>query len=185
MDASIWETCVLVPGLTRGECASWVQAWGTIGALAVAIAIAWWQGVVARRLHAEQLALAEKERAARSEYRWMVALSVVAQLKRAALQIIELLTRAPGPSGLALALSMFDDARRRLTEVPIFDLPNATFADDLIALNQGCSVAREALTIAPNFDVGPMRTVIAGCDRVLEKVVAARKPPPAGPVRPA
>lgn len=29
----IWSTCALVPGLSRAECAAWVQAWGSIGAI--------------------------------------------------------------------------------------------------------------------------------------------------------
>lgn len=34
MDYKVWETCFLLPfGLTRGECASWVQAWGSILAI--------------------------------------------------------------------------------------------------------------------------------------------------------
>lgn len=35
MDYKVWETCSLLPfGLSRGECASWVQAWGSILAIA-------------------------------------------------------------------------------------------------------------------------------------------------------
>lgn len=34
MDYKVWETCFLLPfGLSRGECASWVQAWGSILAI--------------------------------------------------------------------------------------------------------------------------------------------------------
>lgn len=32
-DYAIWQSCLLVPGLTRGECASWVQAIGSIVAI--------------------------------------------------------------------------------------------------------------------------------------------------------
>lgn len=35
----VWQTCFLVPGLTRGECAGWVQAWGSIAAILVAVAV--------------------------------------------------------------------------------------------------------------------------------------------------
>src|SRR6476469_1237636 len=39
MAYDVWQTCVFVPGLSRGECASWVQAWGSIGAVLVAVLI--------------------------------------------------------------------------------------------------------------------------------------------------
>lgn len=46
----ISETCLLVPaGLTSSECASWIQAWGTIAAIGVAIWISHWQDRRARR----------------------------------------------------------------------------------------------------------------------------------------
>ncbi len=34
-----WETCMLVRGLNPSECASWVQAWGTILAIVASVAI--------------------------------------------------------------------------------------------------------------------------------------------------
>lgn len=40
MPHDVWQTCFFVPGLTRSECASWVQAWGSIGAVLVAIWVA-------------------------------------------------------------------------------------------------------------------------------------------------
>lgn len=40
MTDNIWLTCALVPGLTKSECAAWVQAWGSIGALALAVGLA-------------------------------------------------------------------------------------------------------------------------------------------------
>ncbi|MDN8617812.1 hypothetical protein [Variovorax ginsengisoli] len=38
-----WETCMLVRGLNPSECASWVQAWGTILAISAAVLIAFVQ----------------------------------------------------------------------------------------------------------------------------------------------
>lgn len=38
-----WESCMLVRGLSPSECASWVQAWGSIAAILIAVAVAWWQ----------------------------------------------------------------------------------------------------------------------------------------------
>lgn len=43
MEYDIWQTCMLLPvNLNRGECASWVQAWGSIGAIVGAFSLAQW-----------------------------------------------------------------------------------------------------------------------------------------------
>lgn len=44
MAYDVWQTCMLVDmGLTRGECASWVQGWGTVVAVLASGLIAWLQ----------------------------------------------------------------------------------------------------------------------------------------------
>lgn len=58
MAYKILETCVFFPGVSRLECASWVQAWGTILAICAAICIAWWQRTEERR-HARETELAK------------------------------------------------------------------------------------------------------------------------------
>jgi hypothetical protein len=55
---SIWDSCFFVPGLTQSACASWVQAWGSIGAILVAV----W---VARQGMRHGEALLERQRADR------------------------------------------------------------------------------------------------------------------------
>lgn len=43
MAYEIFETCMLVPGFSRGECASWVQAWGSVLAILFAPLLVIWQ----------------------------------------------------------------------------------------------------------------------------------------------
>lgn len=43
MAYEVWNTCFLVPEIVARDCASWVQAWGSLGALAVAIGVGWYQ----------------------------------------------------------------------------------------------------------------------------------------------
>lgn len=50
MDYNLWNTCILVPGFSRSECASWVQAWGSIGAIAGAVWIGLWNDRRALRI---------------------------------------------------------------------------------------------------------------------------------------
>lgn len=72
----ILDSCMLVPGLSSSECASWVQAWGSIGAIAGAMFAVHWS----HRLQARQ-----KARDAYSSYTQF--LEVLFQLIGAAAQI--------------------------------------------------------------------------------------------------
>jgi hypothetical protein len=56
MAYEIWETCMLVPGFSRSECASWVQAWGSVAAILAAVAVANYQTVQTRRQDAKNYA---------------------------------------------------------------------------------------------------------------------------------
>jgi hypothetical protein len=40
MEYEVWQSCLLVPGLSRSECASRVQAWGSIAAIVAAVWVA-------------------------------------------------------------------------------------------------------------------------------------------------
>lgn len=55
MAYNVATTCLLIPGLglNPGECASWVQAWGSIGAILAAIWISHWGDRRARRQQIE------------------------------------------------------------------------------------------------------------------------------------
>jgi hypothetical protein len=49
MAYEIWETCMLVPGISRSNCSGWVQAWGSIIGLAIAIGVPLWLKVQERK----------------------------------------------------------------------------------------------------------------------------------------
>lgn len=76
MPYSIMESCMLIPGLTSSECASWVQSVGSIGAILASV----WAVNRAHRLQAEQRA-----REAYSAYTQF--LEVIFQLVGAAAQV--------------------------------------------------------------------------------------------------
>lgn len=60
MAYEVLNTCLFVPGLSKSECASWVQAWGSIGAIVLAGFLAWWQWRrVVQHEKAKELALAQ------------------------------------------------------------------------------------------------------------------------------
>ena len=76
MEYNILETCMLFPGVSRSDCASWVQAWGSIGAIVGAMFAVHW----AHRLQSRQ-----KAREAYDSYTQF--LEVLFQLVGAASQI--------------------------------------------------------------------------------------------------
>jgi len=76
MTYSVLESCMLFPGLTSGECASWVQSWGSIGAILASV----WAVNRAHRLQAEQRA--REAHAAYTQF-----LEVLFQLVGAAAQV--------------------------------------------------------------------------------------------------
>ncbi len=39
MDYNVWQTCLLVPNVSASNCAGWVQAWGSLIGLLIAIAV--------------------------------------------------------------------------------------------------------------------------------------------------
>lgn len=56
MAYEILNTCMLIPGISEGDCAGWVQAWGSIIAIVFA---AWIAGKEDRRRHREAVAIAK------------------------------------------------------------------------------------------------------------------------------
>jgi hypothetical protein len=51
MTSTVMNTCFLVAGVSESNCASWVQAWGSVVAIFVAIAVAWHQSNRAEEQH--------------------------------------------------------------------------------------------------------------------------------------
>lgn len=49
MAYELLETCLGVPGISISNCASWVQAWGSVGAILVSVGIVQWQHVRTER----------------------------------------------------------------------------------------------------------------------------------------
>jgi hypothetical protein len=60
MNQDIWQTCMLVPGISMANCSGWLHAWGSLIGLAVAIALpCWWRREDRRHARRFQLAAAE------------------------------------------------------------------------------------------------------------------------------
>jgi hypothetical protein len=70
------------------------------------------------------------------------------------------------------ALMVFDDARDLLAAVPVFDLPDAALANDLIKLRHACRIARATLVVAPNFETGGVTPTVIACDQIIGRLTA-------------
>jgi hypothetical protein len=123
MAYDIWQSCALVPGFSRAECASWVQAWGSIGAILGAAAVAGWQARNSRR---------DQERARDSDAKAKAA-AIKGILRRANIVINNADRNVAGdPQTVMLAIEQVDQVQATLRTLPIFEIPNA----DLVFLVQ-------------------------------------------------
>jgi hypothetical protein len=153
-------------GLTSEQWASWVQAVGSILALAVAIALGVWQTSQAR-----------KEHRARTDARFAFILKVVEaaveHLGGAAAQTIEALELYPSDVTRDTMLGLFDAARSLLEEISPLELQDGGLAGELIALRKSAHDARYALAISAHrkaFNVDGMKEIVEKCDRTLVAV---------------
>lgn len=96
-----WETCMLVRGLTPSECASWVQAWGSIFAIIAAVLVV----LLGHRL--QQCAKKREEEAA-----YTLRLEYAYQLIDGAAKVARNIVEFTGPG-----LIGDDDRRAMLVEV--------------------------------------------------------------------
>lgn len=83
MAYNVWETCMLVPGISVAHCSGWAHVWASVIGLAVAIGVPWWQRH-ADRQHARRFQLAAAE---------LVAAGVLAQNLRIIAVLDNLQTR--------------------------------------------------------------------------------------------
>lgn len=119
---NVWQTCMLVDmGLTRSECASWVQAWGSIIAILASGLIAWIQIHAARRATLR----AQRERA-------LATVDAVTQLARSfSLQMASLAAQLDGDTAFdptrkrSLNFDPFRTTESGVQAVQLHDLPDA------------------------------------------------------------
>jgi hypothetical protein len=117
MAYELGQTCMLVDlGLTRSECASWVQAWGSIGAIFSAACLAWWQLRKGEKAAVEQRRVADRAR--------LIAIASVLTKAVIALELAEEAARNFKPSTFKFAASELADAQTQIARLPIFDIPH-------------------------------------------------------------
>ena len=177
MAYNIWETCVLMPGFNRSECASWVQAIGTLVALAIAVAVPAWQ-------HWAAVKREQRSDAQRAKRVLEIAL-VLARMGRD--RVAEFLEFRSNPEKLEdrgareAFRHMLKTALHDLEELKALDMPTVPAAKSVAALQQWMVTAIAA--VGPELPNGPgrrgspalgeeLRPILsncANCVRVLEE----------------
>ncbi|MEZ2297289.1 hypothetical protein [Variovorax sp. RCC_210] len=126
-----WGTCMLVRGLNPSECASWVQAWGSIGAILAAVMVAFVQH---RQNLRQQRLVAELARRQ----------AIAAHVARGEAMSSELAAATPLAVSPATAewVSVLGHTQRVMTELGVFDSLPVNSLPDGEAINAVRQISR-------------------------------------------
>jgi hypothetical protein len=162
----VWQTCFLVPGLTRPECASWVQAWGSIVAIGAAIWIS-----SAQHRKASELAIDMEARRIRRRYNALLGLGLSAHTH--VLRTVEFLGRpaderqhAPEPILVGLQQSLDELDRVNTSELELLSL-----CQGIRGLTYCCKVGLELMAVDVSIRNGESYASQADSLRYLEEQV--------------
>ena len=146
---------MLVRGLNPSECASWVQAWGSISAILAAVGVAWWQFYSSRNV----------ARRARQEKALVMIDAIGAFLGIYADELRSIdgtLDNADGPAFAAYLKNidptkLFVSVERSIHAIPLHDLPDRGSVSLVLALMNQIRTDRDTLiamknAIAQGFD---------------------------------
>ena len=152
-----WESCLAVRGLNPSECASWVQAWGTIGAIGAAFVVLWFQSGNQRRAELKKVRDEDVRR-----------LNI---LYGAVFHMRDKLTKiSERDMGLYYAdWATVDQASRLLQSVPLMDIPDWTVSLSM-AHAADCYGALDQFTPYVGDRVPPMKWFTEGMALLLRAI---------------
>ena len=140
MAYEVWQTCLFVPGLSRSECASWVQAWGSIAAIVAAVWVAHRATKTSQQLAKDQANQMQRAYERARIERHLEQLGPVLELFDVALTELEhvrlLAVTAHVRDEWAVDLKELDQlklVRKALDEVPVHAMPTAATAGCLLS----------------------------------------------------
>jgi hypothetical protein len=140
MAYEVFETCMLVPGLSRAECASWVQAWGSIAAILVAVWLA-----NAQIRHARKL---EEDKQIESDVQRLEVLrALMARAHNLAKNVGDAFTTLKDEDFEHVDAALMFDTHLTLDEIPIFDVPEGFLALDVRTVSRGLLHLSEMWTL--------------------------------------
>lgn len=146
MAYDVWQTCILVPGFSRGECASWVQAIGSILAIVGAFVIAFWQSRKQREADAERMRLVSLEK--------FYAISMLLTRVQACIQIFRNCLKNHDEYSWEPLRAEVELTRAKLNTLPVFELPSWKLVGDLSLVDQNLraitTVCSRATKLPPN-----------------------------------
>ncbi|MDR6521808.1 hypothetical protein J2789_004498 [Variovorax paradoxus] len=122
-----WETCVLVRGLSPSECASWVQAWGSLLAVAGAGLGIWWQVRKQAQQRADDLIRIEADREkakVAEEVRRLSAIASVFFQCIVILRRLEIASREQMRKEMSFELQSLERMVDFVASIPVLDVPD-------------------------------------------------------------
>lgn len=141
MAYDIWQTCMLVPGVNADDCASWVQAWGSIAAVLIAV---WVSRRQAR--HAEELEQARFRIANIGRLKIVLALLTTGH---EVLNILQDELERSGPRAASESdLEFLQDSGDRLKVLPPLEMVDAALVARVTLLPRSFTLLRQLWTIA-------------------------------------
>ena len=147
--ANEWICSRLAKGVAQSECAAWVQAWGSIAAILVAVGVAWWQfyssRLMARRARREKaLVMIEAIGAFLSIYADELR-SIDGALDNVDSQAVATFLTKIKPETLFLSVE------RSIHAIPLHDLPDRGSVSLVVALMNQIRTDRDTLTRLKGF----------------------------------
>ncbi|OCS47933.1 hypothetical protein [Ralstonia pickettii] len=135
MNYNVWETCLLLPfGLNRAECASWVQAWGSILAIGGTAFAAYYQGRKQLQATIEGVRQTQKQAHLQvAETLWKLAENALKMQRHIASRLD---TRDKGHKaavdGLPFEMPELLSIERALEAIPLHELPATLVSPSMI-----------------------------------------------------
>ncbi|MDR6886091.1 MULTISPECIES: hypothetical protein [Variovorax] len=176
-----WQTCMLVRGLNPSECASWVQAWGTILAIVAAGSFTWWQ------LRTQRLSTLKARRERLGALIETVS-TLYDSLAREVIGVEPFLKRLPEAKMLRTRFAQspaFSDIERSAQSLPLHefsDPASVKLAVDLVAVTRLARAAVESVFEQLDGDLAefvltqePLKPVLASIGVLLKRCASARE----------
>lgn len=158
MGYDLWQSCLFAPGLTRTECASWVQACGSVAAIGAAVWIAHRATKTSQQLARDQAQQMQRAYERARIERHLEQLGPVLELFDAALteldhvHMLAMTTVKRGEWAVdPKELSQLKLVRKALDEIPVHTMPTAATAGALLGgrvlVGNASSVLEELVTL--------------------------------------
>lgn len=166
MAYEVWQTCMLVPGFSMDECASWVQAIGSILAIGMAGWIAVWQAKKQREAEAERRRLASLEK--------FYAISMLLTRAQACIEIFRRCVNEHDEGTWAPVRAEVELTRAKLNNLPVFELPSWKLVGELSLVDQNLRAILDVSSRASKLHASQVAEFEAATERWMKRLLETK-----------